>query len=75
MKASFIAIAAAVATAYAVPTGEVEPIFGEAVTPESHAIFRRQYPVLPCSHTTGGLHFILAGGANSPDVCRDAHSQ
>lgn len=28
---------------------------------------RRQYPVRACSHDTGGLHVLAAGGANSND--------
>lgn len=36
--------------------------------PEASEILRRQVPVKPCSHLTGGLHVIALGGANTENV-------
>ena len=35
---------------------------------EEMALITRQIPTLPCSHQTGGLHVIAAGGANTANV-------
>lgn len=57
---SFLLLGAAVAT----PTPEDY----DAAMEEHVALLRRQIPSKTCSHITGGVHVIAAGGANTDNV-------
>lgn len=54
---------ALIGAAVAVPAPIPDDVDAEAL-----ALVRRQYPVRACSHDTGGIHVIAAGGANTNNV-------